>query len=185
MSIYIGHYLILICIFTCIASQNSKTSEGQIADTITNGKDSSSTTENDNSSRIDKKNDENQPTKHLLQSSGSTVTTKNNSAATIAPSVTVFQEEKSTSVNTNKDNKFIGNRNIGTGAVIRGFYVFVGLGAIVVMYIVVRTIRLKRKKTTVRKYGVLTNREDVEMTPLGAEDEEEESTLFDMTKSRP
>ncbi|XP_067001999.2 protein FAM174C [Anabrus simplex] len=69
---------------------------------------------------------------------------------------------------------------LSPGAVLRGFYVFVGLGAIVVMYIVVRTIRLRRKKTTVRKYGILASREDVEMTPLGAEDEDEDTTLFDV-----
>lgn len=78
-------------------------------------------------------------------------------------------------------------KNISAGAVVRGFYVFVGLGAIVVMYIVVRTVRLRRKKTTVRKYGILASREDVEMTPLGADDDEEDMTLFDMSshKSRP
>jgi len=32
-------------------------------------------------------------------------------------------------------------KNISTGAFIRAFYVFVGLGAIIVMYIVVRTVR--------------------------------------------
>lgn len=182
----------LLCMFTCIASQSLKTPEGQVADTSnvkTNVKDSSSVTENDNSSHLDKKNGERQSIKP--KSSGTNVTNQNNSAATNAPtSATTVDsastEIKSTSpVNSDKGNKYIGNKNIGTGAVIRGFYVFVGLGAIVVMYIVVRTIRLKRKKTTVRKYGVLANREDVEMTPLGAEDDEEESTLFDMTKSRP
>lgn len=73
---------------------------------------------------------------------------------------------------------------ISTGAFIRAFYVFVGVGAIVVMYIVVRTVRLRRKKSTVRKYGILASREDVEMTPLGAEDEEEDMTLFEMSSHR-
>jgi len=78
-------------------------------------------------------------------------------------------------------------KSISTGAFIRAFYVFVGLGAIIVMYIVVRTVRLRRKKTAVRKYGVLASREDVELTPLGIEDEDEDMALFDMTavKSRP
>lgn len=33
------------------------------------------------------------------------------------------------------------HKNISSGAYVRAFYVFVGLGAIVVMYIVVRTVR--------------------------------------------
>jgi hypothetical protein len=36
----------------------------------------------------------------------------------------------------------------------------------------------------VRKYGILASQEDVEMTPLGAEDEEEDATLFDMTSQK-
>jgi hypothetical protein len=54
-------------------------------------------------------------------------------------------------------------------------------------FFVVGSFRLRRKKTSVRKYGVLASREDVELTPLGAEDEDEDMALFDMTavKSRP
>ena len=51
----------------------------------------------------------------------------------------------------------------------------------------VYAFRLRRKKTIVRKYGVLASREDVELTPLGTQDEDEDMALFDMTtvKSRP
>jgi hypothetical protein len=54
-------------------------------------------------------------------------------------------------------------------------------------FCVVHAFRLRRKKTAVRKYGVLASREDVELTPLGAEDEDEDMALFDMNavKSRP
>jgi hypothetical protein len=43
---------------------------------------------------------------------------------------------------------------------------------------------MRHKKSTVRKYGVLASREDVEMTPLGAEDEEDDTTLFEMSSHR-
>lgn len=58
---------------------------------------------------------------------------------------------------------------------------------IMLHFFVVGSFRLRRKKTSVRKYGVLASREDVELTPLGAEDEDEDMALFDMTavKSRP
>jgi hypothetical protein len=54
-------------------------------------------------------------------------------------------------------------------------------------FCVVHAFRLRRKKTVVRKYGVLASREDMELTPLGAEEEDEVIALFDMTavKSRP
>nr|CAD7198993.1 unnamed protein product [Timema douglasi] len=39
---------------------------------------------------------------------------------------------------------------------------------------------LRRKKTTVRKYGILASREDMEMTPLGAEEDDDDTTLFDV-----
>nr|CAD7592017.1 unnamed protein product [Timema genevievae] len=41
-------------------------------------------------------------------------------------------------------------------------------------------IMLRRKKTTVRKYGILASREDMEMTPLGAEEDDDDTTLFDV-----
>jgi hypothetical protein len=47
--------------------------------------------------------------------------------------------------------------------------------------------RLRRRKSIVRKYGILASRGDVEMTPLGLEDEDEDTTMFEMPshKSRP
>ncbi|XP_071444235.1 membrane protein FAM174A [Hetaerina americana] len=67
------------------------------------------------------------------------------------------------------------------GALLRGFYVFLGLSVIVIMYFTVRAIRLGRKKTKVKKYGILASREDLEMTPLGVDDEEEDNTIFDLS----
>ncbi|XP_046399016.1 membrane protein FAM174A-like [Ischnura elegans] len=67
------------------------------------------------------------------------------------------------------------------GALLRGFYVFLGLSVIVIMYFTVRAIRLGRKKTKVKKYGILASREDVEMTPLGVDDDEEDNTIFDIS----
>ncbi|GLH16533.1 Uncharacterized protein GBIM_20785 [Gryllus bimaculatus] len=66
-----------------------------------------------------------------------------------------------------------------TGAALRGLYVFVGLSAVVMLYIAVKLIRLRRKKMRIRKYGLIANADDVEMTPLGADDDDEDTTLFD------
>lgn len=67
------------------------------------------------------------------------------------------------------------------GALVRGFLVFVGLSVLVMAYIVFRSFRLsKTRAQLVRKYGVLTHRQDVEMRPLPLEEEDDEdTTVFD------
>ncbi|GAB1865408.1 Membrane protein FAM174 [Camponotus japonicus] len=67
------------------------------------------------------------------------------------------------------------------GALVRGFLVFVGLSILVMAYIVFRSFRLsKTRAQLVRKYGVLTHRQDVEMRPLPLEEEDDEdTTVFD------
>ena len=142
---YIGYCLILLCIFKCIASQSSITPEIKVADKATvdraSTKDTISPNENKNSSYVDKKNDKTQ-VKQSSKSIGLNATNPNDSTSATPSTVSLSTEVKPTSsVISDIKNEFTGNRNIGAGAVIRGFYVFVGLGAIVVMYIVVRTIR--------------------------------------------
>ncbi|XP_029169251.1 uncharacterized protein LOC114939186 [Nylanderia fulva] len=68
-----------------------------------------------------------------------------------------------------------------TGALVRGFLVFGGLSILVMAYIVFRSFRLsKTRAQLVRKYGVLTHRQDVEMRPLPLEEEDDEdTTVFD------
>ncbi|KAL0107257.1 hypothetical protein PUN28_015652 [Cardiocondyla obscurior] len=74
-----------------------------------------------------------------------------------------------------------GHTSFNTGALVRGFLVFVGLSVFVMAYIVFRSFRLsKTRAQLVRKYGVLTHRQDVEMRPLPLEEEDDEdTTVFD------
>lgn len=74
-----------------------------------------------------------------------------------------------------------GHATFNTGALVRGFLVFVGLSILVMAYIVFRSFRLsKTRAQLVRKYGVLTHRQDVEMRPLPLEEEDDEdTTVFD------
>ncbi|XP_003706593.1 uncharacterized protein LOC100875648 [Megachile rotundata] len=71
--------------------------------------------------------------------------------------------------------------SLNVGALKRGFYVFVGLSVLVMAYIVFRSFRLsKTRAQMVRKYGVLTHRQDVEMRPLPlSEEDDEDTTVFD------
>lgn len=43
---------------------------------------------------------------------------------------------------------------------------------------------MDKSRVMVRKYGVKTNRSDIEMEPLPLSDEEDYDTLFDITASR-
>ncbi|KZC04968.1 PREDICTED: uncharacterized protein LOC107193299 [Dufourea novaeangliae] len=70
---------------------------------------------------------------------------------------------------------------LNTGTLKRGLYVFVGLSVIVMVYIMFRSLRLsKTRAQMVRKYGILANRQDVEMRPLPLDEEDDEdTTVFD------
>lgn len=73
--------------------------------------------------------------------------------------------------------------NVDSGAMIRGFYVFLGLSLLTIFYFLFKTYRLRngsQPPTQVRKYGVLTRRGDVEMLPLPLDDDDEDDTVFDL-----
>ncbi|KAI4496041.1 hypothetical protein M0802_008081 [Mischocyttarus mexicanus] len=71
--------------------------------------------------------------------------------------------------------------SLNSGALLRGFYVFIGLSILVMAYIVFRNLRLsKTRAQMIRKYGILAHRQDVEMRPLPLEEEDDEdTTVFD------
>lgn len=129
--------------------------------------------------------------------------------SSITTSSTVFHAMNSTvsssnaklniSMSVNKTDEILGNKSesvvkkqvspsglnetyskYASGAALRGLYVFIGLSGVVMLYIAVKLIRLKRKKTHIRKYGLLSNADDLEMAPLDADDDDDEdTTLFD------
>ncbi|XP_075215100.1 membrane protein FAM174A [Lycorma delicatula] len=86
------------------------------------------------------------------------------------------------SVNENdlKNSIPVWSSKVNSTTVMEGFFIFAGLSVAVVLYFTVKAIRLRRRRCRVRKYGLLTNREDVEMTPLGEEEDDEDSTVFDI-----
>ncbi|KFM80197.1 Membrane protein, partial [Stegodyphus mimosarum] len=71
--------------------------------------------------------------------------------------------------------------NIKSGALQRTAYVALGIMSVIVIFFIVRGIRLRHKKSKSRKYGIITSTvSDMEMEPLDRDDEEEEdATLFD------
>ncbi|CAL1535590.1 unnamed protein product [Lymnaea stagnalis] len=67
---------------------------------------------------------------------------------------------------------------------LRTLYVTLGVTGIVVVYFIIRAVRLRRKRTKSRKYGIITqqgDRGDMEMEPLGdGDDDEEDYTVFEV-----
>ncbi|CAB3363437.1 Hypothetical predicted protein [Cloeon dipterum] len=110
---------------------------------------------------------------------------KNISAITVSPApalpgnstlnATLSKEQNSTSAVTP-----VGpGGKVNPGSLLRGFYVFLGLSIIVMMYFIVRALRLNQTKARVHKYGVISDRDDLEMAHLEADDDENE-VLFEL-----
>ncbi|XP_015281825.1 PREDICTED: membrane protein FAM174A [Gekko japonicus] len=67
----------------------------------------------------------------------------------------------------------------------RALSVLVLASAALIVYFVIRTVRLRRRNRKTRKYGVLdTNIENTELTPLEQDDDDDDTTLFDANHPR-
>ncbi|XP_058027334.1 membrane protein FAM174A [Ahaetulla prasina] len=67
----------------------------------------------------------------------------------------------------------------------RALSVLVLASAALIVYFVIRTVRLRRRNRKTRKYGVLdTNIENTELTPLEQDDDDDDNTLFDANYPR-
>ncbi|XP_037657769.1 membrane protein FAM174A isoform X3 [Choloepus didactylus] len=67
----------------------------------------------------------------------------------------------------------------------RALTVLMVVSGAVLVYFVVRTVRMRRRNRKTRKYGVLdTNIENMELTPLEQDDEDDDNTLFDASHPR-
>lgn len=67
----------------------------------------------------------------------------------------------------------------------RALTVLMVVSGAVLVYFVVRTVRMRRRNRKTRRYGVLdTNIENMELTPLEQDDEDEDNTLFDASHPR-
>ncbi|XP_019796310.1 membrane protein FAM174A isoform X2 [Globicephala melas] len=67
----------------------------------------------------------------------------------------------------------------------RALTVLMVVSGAVLVYFVVRTVRMRRRNRKTRRYGVLdTNIENMELTPLEQDDEDDDNTLFDVNHPR-
>ncbi|KAL8602332.1 hypothetical protein ACOMHN_022845 [Nucella lapillus] len=64
---------------------------------------------------------------------------------------------------------------------LRTMYVLLGVTAVVIVFFIIRSVGLRRRRNKSRKYGVITTRGDLEMEPLGqGEEDDEDYTVFEM-----
>ncbi|NXI83748.1 F174 protein, partial [Rhipidura dahli] len=62
----------------------------------------------------------------------------------------------------------------------RALSVLVLASAALIVYFVIRTVRIRRRNRKTRRYGVLdTNIENMELTPLEQDDDDDDTTVFD------
>ncbi|XP_053159742.1 membrane protein FAM174A [Hemicordylus capensis] len=67
----------------------------------------------------------------------------------------------------------------------RTLSVLVLASAALIVYFVIRTVRLRRRNRKTRRYGVLdTNIGNMELTPLEQDDDDDDTTLFDANHPR-
>ncbi|XP_071437360.1 membrane protein FAM174A isoform X1 [Pithys albifrons albifrons] len=67
----------------------------------------------------------------------------------------------------------------------RALSVLVLASAALIVYFVIRTVRIRRRNRKTRRYGVLdTNIENMELTPLEQDDDDDDTTLFDANHPR-
>ncbi|XP_054139089.1 membrane protein FAM174A isoform X1 [Melozone crissalis] len=67
----------------------------------------------------------------------------------------------------------------------RALSVLVLASAALIVYFVIRTVRLRRQNRKTRRYGVLDmNIENMELTPLEQDDDDDDTTLFDASHPR-
>ncbi|XP_062869047.1 protein FAM174C [Trichomycterus rosablanca] len=74
--------------------------------------------------------------------------------------------------------------NLNTSMIQRALYVLIVITIIGMLYFLIRAVRLKKKTTPRKKYGLLTNYDDtVEMAQLES-DEEEDTTVYEARSLR-
>jgi len=111
------------------------------------------------------------------------ISTKSN----ITINTSISNATSATSNSTNAENTFHNqsklNERVQSGALLRGFFVVLGITVLLLIYLGVRMFRLGKSNkppTMVRKYGILTNRADVEMLPLPLSEDEDDDTVFEL-----
>ncbi|GFR86665.1 membrane protein FAM174-like [Elysia marginata] len=84
-------------------------------------------------------------------------------------------------------NSILSQMSENKGMLWRTLCVSLGVTGIVIIYFVIRAVRLRRRRSKSRKYGIITQHDhgDVEMEPLGdGNDDDDDYTVFEMNGKR-
>ncbi|GAB1606144.1 hypothetical protein Ahia01_000896800 [Argonauta hians] len=68
------------------------------------------------------------------------------------------------------------------GMLLRTLYVLIAITSIVVIYFIIKSLRLRRRRSKSKKYGIITTpASDLEMAPLDqGDDDDEDMTVFEL-----
>ncbi|XP_029562389.1 protein FAM174C [Salmo trutta] len=110
----------------------------------------------------------------------SPTTTTGVTAAGITKHVTISSASNTTSKN---NHSIFNSFDVDSSMIQRALYVLIGVTTIGVFYFLVRAVRLKKRTTSKKKYGLLSNYDDsVEMAVL--ESDEEDDTVYEARSLR-
>ncbi|XP_044740382.1 uncharacterized protein LOC123301615 [Chrysoperla carnea] len=182
-------YVILLIIYTCLQQVRLETSDNTNTQIVNNNISLSNVI-----TKVNKINQEKKPvpvellSKVPINSSPSVNNISNNHINNVV--VPVINSTEPSSLQKKPPTTGIGieqmqqaNISLTADTFIRGFYVFMGFGIIVLVYMGIKTIRVNQPPTpdtTVRKYGIKAKRGDLEMLPLPLAEDEDDDTLFDV-----
>lgn len=118
------------------------------------------------------------------------VSAAKNAVETTPPLLTAHEQVVTSAGNATRRNSTtatffsIAGMEQANGVVLRAFYVIVGVMMIILVYFVVRIVRSRYRRSKTRRYGIIASHSaELEMQPLDrADDEEEETTLFEAGK---
>lgn len=99
------------------------------------------------------------------------------SATPMTPTTTSLTEEAMTTSNGTIPSGYGTDILQNRGMIARMTYVLVGFSILILVYFVVKAVRLRRVKSRTRKYGVLTENLD---SPLGLDESDEEVEVFEV-----
>lgn len=94
----------------------------------------------------------------------------------------VFVTNRSAKYNQNGSVSYVWKNELTTNTIHNVLFIFLAVGCVIIIYLLFKSVILRRRQCKVRRYKVIASREDMETTPL--ENEDDELTVFDVRRAR-
>lgn len=94
----------------------------------------------------------------------------------------VFVTNATATYNHNGSVSYMRKNELTTNTIHNVLYILSAVGCVIIMYMLFKSVILRRRQCRVRKHKVIASREDMETTPLESDDDE--STVFDVRSAK-